>query len=163
MANNLDLKRYYFGKYYSVSYGNPDIKVYLDRLARGADVSDFTDPILPHYLPLYFLNQLADHVHQQKYIKIGSDPIFNDDHATQANNDAISSLLEHNDPPTDEVFPYSGEKTVHSKLTNDDISEISRKSRQQDVFPPPPPTDEAMTPNDGEIFRRDDENRKGPT
>ena len=162
LANSLDLKRYYFGRFYSVAFGHPDIQVYLDRLSAGQDVSDFTLPILPHYLPLYFLNQLAEHVQQQKYIKIDADPIFDDEHSSAKNNDIIRKLLENEEVADDSISQYCGERIPHSKLNNDDIREITQKSSQVDVFPTAT-TSEAPTVEDDEIFRRDDENRKGPT
>ena len=85
LANAFDSKRFHYNEIYLQAYGNPDIDVYKERLARGEDVSDFTISNLPHYIPAYFLNQLMDHINSQKYIKIGSNPIFNDDDSTLEN------------------------------------------------------------------------------
>ena len=68
LANALDTKRFHYNEIFSQAYGNPDIEIYKERLAQGADVSDFTISNLPHYIPAYFLNQLLEHINNQKYI-----------------------------------------------------------------------------------------------
>ena len=145
---------------YSVAYGNPDIKIFQDRLARGEDVSDFTIGHLPHYIPAYFLNQLIDHVDREKYIKIGSNPIFNDDGSSTVNDENIANLLEGNIPPLASVLHYSGEKKRNTTNEVDDAIEIKRMSKQADIFPSIL-TNDSVNLSTEDIFRRDDEAKGG--
>ena len=164
MANAFDSKRFHYNEIYSQAYGNPDIDVYKERLARGEDVSDFTISNLPHYIPAYFLNQLMDHINSQKYIKIGSNPIFNDDDSTSENNQNIASLLEGNViPPSFEQVQYSGERRIiQPNEEGDDVRETLYQSKRRDVFPPSSLSNEDLNLSTADIFRRDENAKGGP-